>query len=190
MAGASLSFGCTCGKIRGTLHDVTQKAGTQLQCHCADCRRAIVFLGQPDPGADGVIYYQTSPSHVTFDKGGDTIQAFIWKNTKLLRWYAPCCNAPLFNTLHSPKWAFASMITDRLDDPTALGPVRARAFVPKPNGKQGYEGMFSFMGGFAKRVIGARLSGSWKQTPFFDADGSPITKVKTLTSEDRATAQL
>lgn len=188
MTGGDLPFACRCGQVRGTLHDITPRAGMQLRCQCDDCRRAVIWLGQPDPGIEGVTYYQTTPARVSFENGA--LAAFTWKNEKLLRWYAPCCNTPLFNTLNSPKWAFASLSVAALNDPDALGPVRARAFIPKPNGKRGHENISAFMWGFAKRVIGGRLSGTWRNTPFFDDTGAPIVPVRALTREDRATAKL
>ena len=188
MAGADLSFGCTCGKVHGTLRDVSPKSGTALQCQCDDCRRAIIWLGQPDPGPDGVRYFQTTPDRTRID--ASALQAFTWKNGKLLRWYAPCCNTPLFNTLNSPKWAFASILIDTVATPDALGEIKARAFIPKANGKRGHDGMATFMFGFLKRVTAARLGGSWRQTPFFDDTGTPRAPVQHLTQTDRASAQL
>jgi len=176
--------------VRGTLHDITPAAGTQLQCYCDDCRRAIVWLGQPDPGEGGVTYYQTTPNRVCFEKGGDSLRAFTWKNPKLLRWYAPCCNTPLLNTLNSPKWAFVSVITNRIDDAASLGPVKTRAFIPQGNGKRTNEGLIPFLAGFAKRVISGRLSGDWKVTPFFTPDGTPTAPIQRLSHTDRAKAPL
>jgi hypothetical protein len=34
----------------------------------------------------------------------------------LLRWYAGCCDTPLFNTMATPKVPFVGVLTDRLDD--------------------------------------------------------------------------
>lgn len=190
MSGVDLTFACRCGAVHGTLHDITPKSGQQLQCHCADCRRAVIWLGQPDPTEDGVRYYQTTPSRVSLGGGLDTLRAFTWKSHKLLRWYAPCCNTAMFNTLNSPKWAFASIAVDRIAAPSALGPVKTHAFIPKPNGKSGNTGLAVFIWGFAKRMIGGRISGSWRNTPFFDDTGKAIAEVQHLTAEDRAKAPL
>ncbi len=188
MSGVDLTFACSCGAVYGTLHNITQTSGHQLQCHCADCRRAVIWLGQSDPGTDGVRYFQTTPNRVSLDGGIDTLRAFTWKSRKLLRWYAPCCNTPMFNTLNSSKWAFASIAVDRLADPTPLGEVKTHAFIPKPNGKTGNIGLAGFIWGFAKRVIGGRASGSWRDTPFFDPTGTAIAPIQHLTAQDRAKA--
>lgn len=190
MSGRGLGFGCSCGAVRGTVHTTPPARGNQLQCHCDDCRRAIVWLGQPDPGPDGVCYFQTAPSFVTLVAGHEKLGAFTWKSPRLVRWYAACCNTPLFNTLDSPKWAFASIMVARLDDPASLGPVTAHAFVQKSNGKRGHVKALGFMWGFARRVAGARLTGSWRETPFFDDQGRPRAPIRKLTKADRDMANL
>lgn len=187
---ADVAFSCQCGEVCGTLHDMTPRAGGQVQCHCDDCRRAIVWLGQPDPGPDGVRYFQTVPERVSFTQGQDRLAAYLWKHKRLMRWYATCCNTPMFNTLDSPKWAFASIMVTTMDDPSPIGPVTAHAFVPKSNGKKGHTNVVGFFGGFVLRTLGQRLSGKWRNTPFFDDNGQPIAKVQRLTSEDRAKATL
>lgn len=188
MATRSLAFSCQCGNVQGALRDISKGSGDQIQCHCDSFRRAVIWLGQDDPGADGVRYYQTSPTLVEID--ASQLAAFTWKNEKLLRWYAPCCNTPLFNTLNSPKWAFASLSISALQDQDVFGPPIARAFVPRANGKTGHERMLGVMWGFTKRVLGARLTGTWRTTPFFDDAGTPRARVKSLTHEDRAKAPL
>lgn len=59
MTGVTLPFSCKCGTVHGTLDDITPSAGTQLQCQCDDCRRAVIWLGQPDPGIDGMRHVVT-----------------------------------------------------------------------------------------------------------------------------------
>lgn len=189
--GRNVAFACTCGGVMGTLHNITPSAGSHAQCHCDDCRRAVVWLGQPDPGPDGVQYFQTTPDRVTFETGQDTLAVFTWKSDKLLLWYAPCCNAPLFNTISTPKIAFASMFVARAADPAPFGSVKGHAFIPKPNGKRGHTGLAGFIFGMIKRTGKARITGTWRQTPFFDAETlAPAAQVQNLTPEDRATAQI
>lgn len=184
----TLRISFACGQVQGCLRRTQRGAGTLIQCHCDDCRRALVWLGQSDPGQDGVQYYQTTPSNV--DLNGASLAAFTWKHKRLLRWYAPCCNTAILNTLDSPKWAFASVLTKTLDDPKRLGAVKSHAFVPRDDGKTSHKNMLAFMGGFAKRVTLARLTGSWRNTPFFASHGSPTAPVRSLTHEDRQTVQL
>ena len=187
-----LTFACTCGAVTGTLRRITPRSGGQLRCHCRDCRGAQIWLGQPDPDPDGVCYYQTTPDRIVLATGQDRLGALKWKKGRLVRWYATCCGAPLVNTLDSAKWPFASLDAARLTDPDALtdtiGPCRAYAFRPAPDGKTTTKGMFGFILGFLGRTASARLSGRWRETPFFDGDGHPAAEVRQLTEDDRAIA--
>ncbi len=109
---------------------------------------------------------------------------------KLLRWYAPCCNAALFNTMSSPKWAFASLHASRLSPADTLGPVATHLHLCQPNGRLKHTNLVGVILRFAKRTISARLSGVQRTTPFFDDAGKPIKPVRHLTEQDRTTAQL
>ena len=176
--------------MAGVLTDISPSAGTHAQCHCDDCRRAVIWLGNADPGPDGVSYFQTTPDRVAFTKGQDSLAVFTWKSKKLLRWYASCCNTPLFNTLSTPKTAFASLFVSSAADQSPFGPIKGHAFVTKPNGKRGHIGLAGFIWGMLKRTTRARLTGSWRNTPFFNADELPAASVQTLDHEDRAKARL
>lgn len=186
MAGADLPFACDCGKLRGTLLGVSPTNGTRAECFCHDCRAAELYAGQPDPAPGGVQVYQTVPDRVRFDAGEDQLTVFSLSEKGLLQWQARCCGAILFKTVRTPKLAFASFRTDRLEDDSPLGPIVARAFVRKPNGKRGHEGGLLFMFRFAKRVLWRRITGLWKQTPFFNADGTPVRDIHLVPEAERA----
>ena len=177
-AGTDLPFACTCGTVRGTLLGVGPGNGLRAECFCHDCRAAELYCGQPDPAPGAVQLYQTVPHRVRFDAGQDQLGVFSFSDTRLLRWQAKCCGAPLCLTARSPKLYFTSFRTDRLKDDTALGPIRGRAFVRKPNGKRGHEGLHRFLVGFVARALKGRISGQWKRSPFFDAEGNPVRSVE------------
>ncbi|MDO6733718.1 DUF6151 family protein [Octadecabacter sp. 1_MG-2023] len=179
-------FTCSCGAVRGVLRDIRPRSGGHLRCYCADCRQAAVWAGDVTPTPNGIHYYQTTPDRIDFATGLASLRVFKWKKGRLLRWYAPCCGSPMFNTLDSPKWAFASINTERFSTPDALGPAVAFAFKPMPNGKSKTKGFVGFIAGFARRTIWARISGAWRNTPFFDATGETITSIKQLTAQERA----
>ena len=185
MASADLAFACDCKTLRGTLKGASPSNGARVECFCHDCRAAEVFAGQPDPAPGPVQLYQTVPFRVHIEAGADQLAPFSFSDKGPLRWQARCCGATMFLTARSPKLCFTSFRTDRLEDDTPLGPVIARAFVSKPNGKRGHEGLARFVFGFARRAIGARLSGKWKDTPFFDADGHPVHAVYRVSKAER-----
>ncbi len=185
MAGVDLPFACNCGTLRGTLLGVSPSNGTRAECFCHDCRATELYGDQPDPAPGGVQLYQTVPDRVRLDAGQDQLTVFSLSDKGLLRWQARCCGAILFNTMRTPKVAFASFRTDRLQDDTPLGPIRARAFVRKPNGKRGHEGGLTFFLGFAGRALSRRITGRWRQTPFFDGDGTPVRAIHVVPKAER-----
>ena len=189
MAGDELTFACTCDTLRGVLVGASASNGTRAECFCRDCRAAEIYAHQPDPAPEGVQLYQAMPDQVRFDAGLEQLGVFSLSEKGLLRWQAKCCGAVMFFTMRSPKIPFASIRTDRLTNPDALGPIIARAFVRKPNGKIGHEKLGTFIYRFASRALSRRFSGKWKDTPFFDTETlTPVSDIYVLSAEQRAAA--
>ncbi|HCP80260.1 MAG TPA: hypothetical protein DIT67_01235 [Octadecabacter sp.] len=92
--------------------------------------------------------------------------------------------------MRTPKIAFASLFVSCASDPTPFGPIKVHAFIPKPNGKRGHTGLGGFIWGMLKRTTRARLTGTWRDTPFFNEDGTPSASIQSLNHEDRAKARL
>lgn len=183
----SAGFSCTCGHVQGHLRPASRKTGTHLVCFCADCRAAQIHLSQPDPVAEGVALFQTTPDTVHFSQGKAALGLLRLSRKGLLRWYATCCNAPLFNTLAGPKLPFVALHVARLDDPSAIGPVRVRSFVPQPGKPPRHQGAAGMVAQLALRMGAARLSGRWRQNPFFDRNtGKPIIDAIVLDKAARA----
>jgi hypothetical protein len=186
-AARDIAFSCTCGTLKGTLRGAHPRSGTHAECYCVDCRAAEIHLGQPDPAPGPVGIFQTTPDRIDVNEGQDKLAVMSFGDKNLLRWYASCCGAPLFNTMRNPKFAFVGIRTNRLDGTAPLGPVVGRGFIPVKGGKPKHEGLRHLILGMASRVIGARLSGRWKQTPFFDTQTlMPLHDVQVLPKGTRA----
>ncbi len=182
-----VSFSCACGSLKGTLLGVTHSVGTHAECFCIDCRAGELYCKRPDPAPGGVGIFQTTPDRIRIEKGQEHLAVFSFGPKNILRWYAACCEAPLFNTGRSPKFAFVGVRTNRLHDTDPLGPVVGRAFVPNPKGKPRHEGFAKFLWGVISRVTVQRLTGRWKNTPFFDPkSGVPLRPVKVVPKAERA----
>ena len=182
-----LGFSCTCGAIRGSIDNATPRGGTHLVCHCADCRAAELVLGQPDPAPEGVAIYQTTPDMIVLDRGADRLGLMRLSPKGLLRWHAACCDAPLFNTLARPGLPFVGVHVARLDDPARIGPVVVHSFLPQRDGGARHKGAGIMVWRMLSRMASARLSGRWRQTPFFDpATGAPVAQARILTKAERA----
>lgn len=176
---AQVPFSCRCGKIQGTLSDIGW--GNHARCFCQSCRAADIHTGDADPGGEGITVYQTTPDKISFQSGQDQLAVFSFGPKNLLRWQASCCGALLFNTLRNPKVSFAALRTNRIDDPTPLGPVASRGFIPADDGKQRHEGILPLVLGMLWRALIGRITGRWKQTPFFDTETlKPVAEVKAL----------
>jgi len=183
----SLTFACTCGGLSGEVSAKGMATGTHVVCYCPDCRAGQLYFGQPDPAPGPVDIFQMSPEYIHITKGAENLAVMRLGPKGLFRWYAKCCNAPLATTTSSPKLPFAGFDVARFADPAPLGPVKTRAHVPQGNGKWKHERPGPAVLGMIHRVLGARLSGRWRQNPFFNADtGEPIAPPHVITREERA----
>ncbi|MEM6374248.1 MAG: DUF6151 family protein [Pseudomonadota bacterium] len=135
MARVDLPFACDCGQVRGALRGVGPSNGNRVTCYCGDCRAAVVHASPDDTAPDGPVeLFQATPGRIHFEAGQDQLAVFSLSPKGILRWHARCCGAMLFNTLRTPKLAFAAFFTDRTPDATPLGPVRTRANVQDGDG--------------------------------------------------------
>ncbi|CTQ50131.1 DUF6151 family protein [Jannaschia donghaensis] len=184
--GETLGFACTCGALRGEIRDVSPAAYTNIVCHCKDCRSAYTHLGLADPEKVGIL--QTTQDRVRITEGGENLRVFRHTPKGALRWFATCCNTPLFFTPLKARLVHVGVNTDRLDRPEAVGKVKARAFVPSPGGKVRNEGLPRMVGRMVSRMAAKNLNGEWRDTPFFDDEGAPTRKPQVLSREERAAA--
>ena len=184
-----LRFRCECGAVTGHVAVASPAAGNHVVCHCADCRASAIHLGRPDPGAaKGTGLWQTTPDCVAVETGAENLAIQQLSPKGLYRWYASCCNTPMFNTLRAPRLAFVGIPTDRLSETAPLGPLIGRAFLKGQNGKYRHQGFNRIGFRIAKMMLAANLSGAWRQTPFFDPAGRPTAPAHVLTRDERKAA--
>lgn len=134
----------------------------------------MALSGLADEAADGVDLWQTTPDRIEITSGADRLVPRRLSPGGLLRWTARCCDAPMFNTFAGPGMPFVGVLTRTLADPGPLGPVIAHGFVTGPDGRQRHRHGNRVVWRLLKRTVAARLSGRWKQNPFFDSTGHPI----------------
>ena len=173
-AGADIPLACRCGSVTGTLHDVRPRDGTHVVCHCNACARAMALSGLGEEAAAGVDLWQTTPDRIEIVTGMDQLVPMRLSPRGLFRWTARCCDTPMFNTFAGPRLPFAGVLTRNLSDPAPLGPVIAHGFVTGADGKQRHRHGHRVVWRFVRRSLAARMTGRWRQTPFFDADGQPV----------------
>ncbi|MEX0305048.1 MAG: DUF6151 family protein [Leisingera sp.] len=179
-------FSCDCGALCGKVSAEGVKGGTRVVCYCPDCRANERFHGRPDPAPDPVDLFQLSPDSIAITQGAEHLKAIRLGPRGPLRWYASCCGTPFANTLAKPGLPFAGMRSDLFEDKDALGKVRAKAFIPAPGKQSRTKGGGVMAWGILSRMITGRLSGRWRETPFFDTDsGQPVSEPETLSKEQR-----
>lgn len=186
MSDGAFNFSCSCGSFAGHISAQGQKSGLRILCHCPDCRAAELYHHRPAP-VEGVDLFQLAPQAITISKGAEHLRLLCLGPKGLFRWYAGCCGTPFANTLAKPQLAFAGLRTDMFDDKDALGKVKAEAHVPRPGKPPRSKGMARMVYGIFSRMITARLSGLWRETPFFDVEtGKPVAEPEVLSKEARA----
>ncbi|MEP2717285.1 DUF6151 family protein [Pseudophaeobacter sp.] len=186
MEAGDCAFSCSCGSLTGHVSAEGLKSGLRIKCFCPDCRAGELHHQQPDP-VEGVDLFQLAPHAITITAGAEHLKLMRLGPKGLFRWYAGCCGTPFANTLAKPQLAFAGMRSDLFADPALLGKVRARSAVVRAGKPPRNEGMMRMVCGIFSRMITARLSGLWRQTPFFDADtGKPVAEPEVLSKEVRA----
>ena len=166
--------------------DVSPAAYTHVVCHCADCRSAYTHLGLADPEKVGIL--QTTQDRIHITQGGENLRVFRHTPRGALRWYATCCDTPLFYTPLKARLVHVGVNTDRLDDEAAIGKATVEGFIPGRDGKVRHKGAGRMVGRMLTRMTAKNLSGEWRDTPFFEDDGKPVRDPKILSREERAAA--
>jgi len=131
-----LQLQCHCGQVRARLSHMQPQTVNRAVCYCRFCQSYLRFLGQEATFADsqgGTDVFQMSPRDITFESGFELIRAVKQTEKGAARYYAGCCNTPLFNGMQNLRVPFLGVFTGSIqgfeelrnaDD--AIGPVRAR----------------------------------------------------------------
>ena len=192
-----LAIACTCGGLRGELRAISPGAGARYVCHCKDCQAFIHFLKRQSDVLDenaGTEVFQTRPSRLTITDGGDQLKCIRMTDKPTLRWFAGCCNSPLFNTTPSGRYPFLSVICHCTDPDLrdgAMGPVLGHLSVTEATGDMTGKteaGGTRMLLSVVYRMVRERLSGRHKDTPLFDpVTGAPVVVPDSLDPADRET---
>lgn len=156
-------------------------------CYCRDCRTYAHWLGYPRQvldAAGGTDIVATHSRYVRLTAGAPQLACMSLSPRGLLRWYASCCNTPIANIPRDRKLPYVGLVHTCLESvqplETSFPPVQMdintkSALRPTPH-RGGPMAMARF-GAMVTRLAAARLTGSYRKTPFFDADGAPVASV-------------
>jgi hypothetical protein len=185
---------CRCGQLRGQLSQ-PDRAGRGV-CYCKDCQSFAHFLGRADDILDaqgGTDVISARQHQLSFTQGQETLACMSLSPNGLLRWYARCCNTPVGNTPRNFKISHVGLVHSCLVDAShtlesSFGPVRMRVNTDSAKGPV-RSTPFSTIAAvlrFATALLRARVDGSYRRTPFFDAQsGTPVVVPQVLSREER-----
>lgn len=181
---------CDCGNVRGELRSVDNT--NRGICYCRDCQAFAHFLGRPEHILDkqgGTDVIQTMPENIRFVEGRDQLACMRLTSNGLIRWYSRCCQTPIANTPANYKLPYVGVIHNCLEHGQAaslesvFGPVKTCVNAHSACGhpKPATRGLVRALFRIAVRALRSRLTGGYRQTPFFEKDtGRPIVKPKVL----------
>ncbi len=184
-----IQFSCQCGKSKWRLRDAAPSKGSRVKCFCKHCQAYLHHLGHPDilDTQGGTEIFQTTPDNLDLSEASEHLACLRLTPKGVHRWYAACCNTPMFNSFGTSKFAFAGCMTAPAGE-ADFGPMVAEVQAPKGSDIRTY-GDLKLMRAFVGRHIRAKLSGRWRQNPFFDiAKNTPIKPVYVLNDAERGKA--
>jgi len=189
-----LNFACACGTIAGTIHRAAPDQGDHVVCHCRDCQAFSAFLGTADrilDDAGGTALYQSRCARLEVERGSERLACLHLTDKPTLRWYAICCNTPLFNTYATGRIPFVTTILANCDAAgrERLGPPLGHLFLEDaPGSTEGLKplSMTTLMRRFLVRMVKDYVSGDRRRNPLFDPKMlQPVATPRRLTPEQR-----
>ena len=192
MTTATHPLRCRCGLLQG--HVTLEGRNTRVVCYCKDCQAFARFLdpvGRMLDAQGGSDVVQLAPHRIRISQGAGHLAVMRLSPQGMLRWYAACCRTPVGNTLARRDRPFTGLLAQCLDSAPlepSFGPVGAQVNTqsatgePKPRAFGLLRTAWTILG----MVLGSRLSGRYRNTPFFDAAGAPVAAPQVLSADERA----
>lgn len=186
---------CTCGRVSGILARGARYV--RATCYCRDCRAYARALRKANEVLDplgGTNVIATLQQYLSFTSGRDGLACLSLAPRGLLRWYAACCGAPLANTTRDPKLSYAGVLHTALGGTAAMdrafGPTRMAVNTKSALGEVRNDAFRALVStaGILGSVALARANGTWRRSPFFDAQGRAVAQRRVLAPEERAAA--
>ncbi|WP_036488830.1 DUF6151 family protein [Myxosarcina sp. GI1] len=188
------SISCSCGKLQGQIKNVNNI--NRCVCYCTDCQAFARYLKKGGEVLDeqgGTSIVQTIPANVVFDRGTENLACIRLTDRGLLRWYAACCHTPIGNTLPDVKFSFVGLVHSCLGSDLNLldetfGSIKMYLYTADALGENKPKSRGTFLG--TLRILGmifkARLTGAYKNTPFFvsGATSTPTATPKVLSEHE------
>lgn len=175
-----LSFSCACGSVTGTLIKAGPRVGDLVVCHCSDCQAFAIRLGAADRILDqhaGTALYQGRCAAMRLSTGRDKLACLHLTDKPTLRWYARCCETPMFNTYRTGRIPYITTVVancDRDQRELVLGQPIGHLFTDEAKGDASHLrrlSMAKLMRHFFWRMIADVVVQDRKRSELFD----PVT---------------
>jgi hypothetical protein len=185
---------CRCGQFEGQLTFAERAA--RAVCYCRDCQAFARFLGNSEQILNeraGTDIVASSPRFLRIVRGKEQLRCMSLSEKGLLRWYAACCRTPIGNTPRDPKLSYVGLVHSCLaGSPTeldaAFGPPKAVINTASATGSVSSTSWSTFQATLKimRNVLGSRLSGKYRDTPFFKpGTAGPLVAPQVLTVTER-----
>lgn len=186
-----LALQCRCGKVKGTVHNVTPEMGTHLACYCLDCQNFAKELGEESSVLNeygGTRLVHLPPASVTLDSGKEHVACLRLTKRGSHRWYTTCCNTAIGYTVR-PWVPFIGIIhsfipeQDNLDG--KIGPLLGSVNMETAKGEvprdvQGEKTTGPVMLQVFKRLLNWLFTGKGKPSPVYLKGGKTIVEPKVV----------
>ena len=173
----NLSFSCGCGAVVGTLLKPGPSVGDHVVCHCTDCQAFAERLGAVDRVLDrnaGTALYQGRCATMRLTAGRDQLACLHLTEKLTLRWYARCCDTPMFNTYKNGRIPYITTVVANCHPgqrDMLLGPPIGHLFTDEaPGDASNLErlSMIKLMRRFSRRMIIDIIVGDRRRAELFD----------------------
>lgn len=112
-----LTVSCECTKVLASVNLSEKRKPTRLKCYCIDCQTYAHHLNAAGKHLDengGTDLLQLSPATLSIQYGKERLGNLNLKPDGIYRWYATCCNTPLFNTPSKVDMPYLGLLTTNI----------------------------------------------------------------------------
>ena len=195
----NLAFSCSCDAVTGSIAQAIGRdgkvEGDHVVCHCSDCQAFARFCHAEESilgKAGGTALYQSRCARLTIASGKDRLACIHLTDKPTLRWYAACCDTPMFNSFANGRIPYVTTLLANCE-PAArakLGEPTGHLFLSDATGAVDDLkplAMATLIRHFLWRMMKDWISGDRLRNPLFDPQTlAPIAPPRRLTQQERA----
>ena len=192
---ADMLLQCGCGKVKGSVCDVSPSTSNRVVCYCKDCQAFAQALNRESDVLNefgGTDIIQFPPSVIHIKEGAEQIRCLRLSENGLNRWYAGCCNTPIGNTA-GPSWPFIGVINSFIapaqDVDTLVGPSLGALHINGATGRltaqmKGPNSTNKIVLIFLRKLLTWKLKGMTSPSPLYNNKGEPIVTPEVVSPND------